>query len=91
MFNSSELSNELQALRSEVARLLGSNGDGTFAAARDRADDLAEQISTAFNELSETLSEQEDHVEALVAKHPVATMASVLAVGIVIGFLLRRN
>lgn len=91
MFNSSELSNELQALKSEVARLLGSSGDGTLAAARDRADDLAEQINTALNELGETLSEQEDHVEALVAKHPVATMASALVVGIVIGFLLRRN
>jgi ElaB/YqjD/DUF883 family membrane-anchored ribosome-binding protein len=91
MFNSSELGDELQALKSEVSRLLNSSGDGMFDAARTGADALADQIKTALNELGETLSEQEDHVEALIAERPIATMASAFALGVVIGFMLRRH
>jgi ElaB/YqjD/DUF883 family membrane-anchored ribosome-binding protein len=91
MFNSSELGDELQALKSEVSRLLNNNGDGMFDAAKSRADALADQIQAALNELGETLSEQEDHVETLIAERPIASMASALALGVVIGFMLRRT
>lgn len=90
MFHSSELGDELHALKSEVSRLLNSKGDGLFDAAKNRADALADQIKTALNELGETLSEEEDHVEALIAERPIATMASAFALGVVIGFMLRR-
>jgi ElaB/YqjD/DUF883 family membrane-anchored ribosome-binding protein len=91
MFNSGELNDELQTLKSEVSQLLNNAGDGMFDAARNRADALADQIKTTLDELGETLSEQEDHIETLVAEHPVAAMASALALGFVIGFMLRRN
>ena len=91
MFNSSELSDELQALKSEVSRLLNNAGDEMFDAAKSRADALADQIKAALNELGETLSEQEDHVETLIAERPIATMASAFALGVVIGFMLRRH
>ncbi len=90
MFNSSGLSDELQALKSEVSRLLNNTGDGMYDAAKTRADALADQIKSALNELGETLSEQEDQVEALIAERPVATVASAFALGVVIGFMLRR-
>jgi ElaB/YqjD/DUF883 family membrane-anchored ribosome-binding protein len=89
MFNSSELSDELQALKNEVSNLL--SGNEVFDAAMNRADDLADRIKAAFNELGETLSEREDQAETLVADHPVAAMASALALGVVIGFMLRRH
>jgi ElaB/YqjD/DUF883 family membrane-anchored ribosome-binding protein len=91
MFNSSELSDELQSLKNEVSRLLNNNGDGVFDAAKNRADALADQIKVALNELAETLSEREDHVEALIAERPIATTASAFAPGVVIGFMLRRH
>jgi ElaB/YqjD/DUF883 family membrane-anchored ribosome-binding protein len=91
MFNSSELADELQALKSEVSRLLTTNGDGLFDNAKRRADALADQIKTALNELGETLGEREDHVETLIAERPIATMASAFALGIVVGFMLRRH
>ena len=91
MFNSTELSDELQSLKNEVSRLLNNNGDGAFDAAKTRADALADQIKAALSELGETLSEQEDHVEALIAERPIATMASAFALGVVIGFMLRRH
>ena len=90
MFNSSELGDELQALKSEVSHLLDNNGDGMFDAAKNRADALADQIKAALSELGETFSEQEDHVEALIAERPIATIASAFVLGVVIGFVLRR-
>ena len=90
MFDTSELNDELQALKSEVSRLLNSDGDGMFDTAKSRADALADQIKAALNELGDTLSEQEDHVEALIAERPIATMASVFALGVVFGFMMRR-
>ena len=62
-----------------------------FDTAKNRADALADQIKAALNELGETLSEQEDHVETLIAERPIATMASAFALGVVIGFMLRRH
>jgi ElaB/YqjD/DUF883 family membrane-anchored ribosome-binding protein len=91
MFNSGELGDELQTLKSEVSRLLNNHGEGVFDAAKNRAEALADQIKVALNELGETLSEQEDHVEALIAERPIATMASAFALGVVIGFMLRRH
>jgi ElaB/YqjD/DUF883 family membrane-anchored ribosome-binding protein len=91
MFNSNELSDELQSLKNEVSRLLNNNGDDVFDATKNRADALADQIKTALSELRETLSEQEDHVGSLIAERPIATTASAFALGVVIGFMLRRH
>ena len=91
MFSSSDMVDELQALKSEVSRLLNATDDELFDNAKNRADALADQIKAALNELGETLSGQEDHVEALIAERPIATMASAFALGVVIGFMLRRH
>jgi ElaB/YqjD/DUF883 family membrane-anchored ribosome-binding protein len=90
MFNSSDLSDELQALKSEVSRLLNAGGDGMLDAARNRADALADQIKDTMNELGETLSAEEEHVEKLIAERPIAALASAFALGVAIGFMLRR-
>lgn len=90
MFRSSELG-ELHALKAEVSRLFKTNGDGVFDAAKNRADALADQIKAAVDELSETLSGEEDHVEKLIAERPITSLASAFALGVVIGFLLRRH
>ena len=91
MFNSRELSDELQALQNEVSHLLNKTSDGMFDAARNRADTLADQIKAALNELSETMGEQEDRIESLIAERPIAKMASAFALGVVIGFMMRRH
>ena len=62
-----------------------------FDAAKDRAEALADQIKAALSELGETLSEQEEHVEKLIAERPIAALASAFALGVVVGFMLRRH
>ncbi len=91
MFRSSELGDELRALESEVSRLLNPDGDGMFDAAKNRVGALADQIKAALGELGETLHEEEGHVERLIAERPIATLASAFALGVVIGFMLRRH
>ena len=63
MFDSSELRDELQALKGDVSRLLNTTSEGIFDASKNRAEALADQIKAALNDLGETLSEQEDHLE----------------------------
>ena len=91
MFRSSELGDELKALESEVSRLLNTDGDDFFDAAKSRAGALADQIKAALTELGETLGEEEGHVEQLIAERPITTMASAFALGVVVGFMLRRH
>ena len=62
-----------------------------FDAAKNRADALADQIKDSLNELGETLSAEEEHVEKLIAERPIAALASAFALGVAIGFMLRRH
>lgn len=91
MFNSSELSEELQSLKSDVSRLFNTASEGIVDRSKSGAEALADQIKAALNELGETLSEQEDHVEQFISDRPITTLASAFALGVVVGFLLRRE
>jgi len=91
MFKSGELGDELLALKSEMSRLLNTPADDMFNAARNKSEALAEQIKAALGEFAETLSEEEEHVERLVAERPIAALASAFALGLAIGFMLRRH
>jgi ElaB/YqjD/DUF883 family membrane-anchored ribosome-binding protein len=91
MFKSGELGDELLALKSEMSRFLNMPADDMFEAARSRSEAVAEQIKATLNELGETLSEEEGHVERLIAERPIAALASAFALGVAIGFILRRH
>jgi ElaB/YqjD/DUF883 family membrane-anchored ribosome-binding protein len=89
MFHSSELGDELQALKDDVAALLNTGREGIFAASNTGAAALADQIKAALTE--ETLSEQEDHLENIISDRPITSLASAFALGVVIGAMLRRH
>ena len=91
MFDSSELRDELHALNGDVARLLNTTTEGIFDASKSRADALADQIKAALSDLSETLNEQEDRLDNLIADRPITSLASAFALGVVIGFMLRKH
>jgi ElaB/YqjD/DUF883 family membrane-anchored ribosome-binding protein len=91
MFDSAELRDELQTLKNDVSRLLNTAGEEIFDASRNGADALTDQIKAALTELAETLGEQEDRVGEFVTERPVATLASAFALGVVVGFMLRRH
>jgi len=79
MFDPSELTDELQALKSEVSRLM-SIKKKVLSTTRRIAPAFS-PIKAALNELGETLSEQESHVEHFISDRPIATLASAFALG----------
>jgi ElaB/YqjD/DUF883 family membrane-anchored ribosome-binding protein len=91
MFDSGEMRDELQALKGDVARLLNTTSEGIFDASKNRADALADQIRAALDDLGDTLSEQEGHVADIIADRPITSLASAFALGVVVGFMLRRH
>jgi ElaB/YqjD/DUF883 family membrane-anchored ribosome-binding protein len=91
MFQSDELKDELQALKNDVSRLLNTTSDGIFDASKHHAEALADQIKAALNNLGETLGEEQDRIGEIINERPVATLASAFALGVVVGFMLRRH
>ena len=91
MLKSSDLSDELLALKGEMSRLLNTPVDDMFDAAKSQTEAFAGQIKAALNELGEILNEEEGHVETVIAEHPVVALASAFALGIAVGFMLRRD
>ena len=87
---STELRDELLALKADAARLLGTAGDEMLKASRERADTFAEQLKSALDELSQNLGREEQQIEKLVAERPIAALACAFAVGIAVGLALRR-
>jgi ElaB/YqjD/DUF883 family membrane-anchored ribosome-binding protein len=90
LFHSSELKDELQALKNDISRLLNTTGEGIFDASKNHAEALADQIKAVLNDLGETLSHNEDHLEEIISERPIASLASAFALGVVVGCMLRR-
>jgi ElaB/YqjD/DUF883 family membrane-anchored ribosome-binding protein len=91
MLHSNELRNELQTLKSDVSRLLNTTGEGIYDASKSRADALADQIKAALDDLGETLGQEEDRIGDIISDRPIASLASAFALGVVVGFMLRRH
>jgi ElaB/YqjD/DUF883 family membrane-anchored ribosome-binding protein len=90
MPTSTELRDELMTLKADAARLLGTAGEGMLKASRERADNFAEQLKSALDELGRNLGEEEKQIEKLVSERPIASLACAFAAGIVVGIALRR-
>ncbi|WP_027550994.1 hypothetical protein [Bradyrhizobium sp. Cp5.3] len=91
MFDTGRLNDELKAMKIDVARLLNTAAEQTFETSKDGAEALADQIKAALAELGETVSEEREQLRDLVAERPAASLASAFALGVVVGFMLRRH
>ncbi len=91
MFDTSELKDELQALKDDVSRLLNTTSEGVFDTTKNRTEALADQIKVALSELGESLGEQEGNLESIIAERPITSLASAFALGVVVGYMLRRQ
>lgn len=86
---SSELINEIHALKAELAHALHADGDD--AADGDTAGDIRQQVTNAVADLAETIGEDSDAIRKLVAERPLAALACAFAGGLAVGLLLRRR
>ncbi|RTE95021.1 hypothetical protein [Bradyrhizobium sp. LVM 105] len=91
MFDRDRMSEELRTLKVDVTRLLSTAGEEMFESSKDRAEALADQIRAALAELGETVEEEQEQLRGLIADRPIASLASAFALGVVVGFMLRRH
>jgi hypothetical protein len=84
MFRSGGLGDELHALKSELSRLMRTAAADT-ADANGASAGVLDDISSVLSELGNVLG-REEHAE-----RPIASLASAFALGIAIGFMLRRH
>jgi len=85
------LGEELQALKSEMSHLMHIAADDLLDAAKGESEALVEQIKLALGELGDELSREEEQVEKMVTERPIVALASAFALGIAIGYMLRRH
>ena len=74
MFNSERMSEELRALKVDVTRLLSTAGEEMFDSSKDRAEALADQIKAALAELGETVSDEQEQLQDLIADRPITSL-----------------
>lgn len=91
MFDSDRMGEELRALKLDVTRLLSSASEEMFESSKERAEALADQIKAALTELGETVEQEHEQLQGLVAERPITSLASAFALGVVVGFMLRRH
>ena len=91
MFDSDRMSEELRTLKVDVTRLLSVAGEEMFDSSKDRAEALADQIRAALTELGETVDEEQAQLQGIIADRPITSLASAFALGVVVGFMLRRH
>lgn len=91
MFDSGAIKNELHALQGDVSRLMNATRESILDSATHRTDAIADQIKAVLNDLNETLHEQEERVEAIISDRPITSLGSAFALGVIVGFMLRRH
>jgi ElaB/YqjD/DUF883 family membrane-anchored ribosome-binding protein len=82
---------ELDALKSDLSRLMSTTGEELVDASRGRAEAIVDQIKQALDDLGGTLEQQEDQLGKIVSDRPIASLASAFALGIVVGLMLRKH
>lgn len=91
MFHASDIRDELHTLRQELADAVSKESHLTRDKAEQTVNSIATQLDVALKELSDALETQESYVEHLVQDHPIASIASAFALGMVLGLLVRRR
>lgn len=91
MFDTGRMSDELKALKVDVSSLLSAAGEEMRDGAKSRTDALADQIKAALEELGETVSQEQEQLHGLIAERPMTSLASAFALGVLVGFMLRRH
>jgi len=91
MSYSQDILEELHALKREAGHVLKSGADEWQQASREKAHALAADVKTLLTDVRDALALDEAEVERAFAGRAVPALATALAVGIAIGWLLRRK
>jgi F0F1-type ATP synthase assembly protein I len=81
---------EIRALKGETARLLGARAEH-LAASGEAAKDIAADVKAFLSDLRDALALEEAEIERAFAGRTATALVSALALGVVIGYVLRRK
>ena len=91
MSYSQDITDELHALKREAGHILKTSAEEWHQISREKANTLAADVKTMLTDLRDALALDEAEVERAFAGRAVPALATALAVGIAIGWLLRRK
>lgn len=80
---------ELIGLRDEIAQLVHAKADELHAASRVHTDAFVEQMKGVLHDVGETLKQDEQRLEDIVATRPLPALAIAFALGLAIGVSMR--
>jgi ElaB/YqjD/DUF883 family membrane-anchored ribosome-binding protein len=80
---------ELLGLRDEITQLMSAKADQLHAASRAQAEVFAEQMKDVLHDVGETLKQDEQRLEDIVAARPLPALAIAFTLGLVVGVSLR--
>jgi F0F1-type ATP synthase assembly protein I len=86
-----EILDELHALKTEATRLLSTRADELRETSSQKAKDIAADVKGFLSDFRDALALEEEEIERAFAGRAAAALASALALGIVIGWALRRK
>jgi F0F1-type ATP synthase assembly protein I len=86
-----EILDELQVLKEEATRLVGSRAEEWRAASSEKARDIAADVKAFLSDLRDTIALEEEEIERAFAGRAATALVSALALGIVIGYVLGRR
>jgi hypothetical protein len=91
MSYSQDILEELHALKHEAGHALKTSAEEWQTATREKAHSVANDVKTFLVDFRDALALDEAEVERAFAGRAVPALATALAVGIAIGFFLRRR
>ena len=86
-----DIYDELHVLKDEAARLLSSRSADWRAASGEKTAEIAADIKTFLSDFREAIAVEDEEIERLVAGHATVALASALAAGFLIGWVLGRK
>jgi len=86
-----DILDELNTLKADAAHLVGTHAEELREASSQKAKEIAADVKAFLSDFRDTLALEEEEIERAFAGRAAAALATALALGIVIGWALRRK
>jgi phenylalanyl-tRNA synthetase beta subunit len=86
-----DILSELHVLKGEATRLLDAGKEEWRQASSHKAKDIAADVKAFLSDFRDSIVLEDHEIERVFAGRAAAALASALALGIVIGWVLRRR
>ena len=86
-----DIVDELHALKQDAARLIGTHAEELREASGQKTKEFAAEVKTFLSDFRDAIALEEQEIERAFAGRAAAALATALALGIVIGWAMRKK